>query len=78
MPMFRCLHNNIQSVIILLKHSWCYLFVTFLLKIVLPFFGMCIVAANKEPIRYDKDYSTKYDGVYFRYSKKRRYNGKPT
>jgi integrase len=38
---------------------------------------MYIVAANKEPIRYDKDYSTKYDGVYFRYSKKRRYNGKP-
>ncbi|WP_152183157.1 tyrosine-type recombinase/integrase [Sulfurimonas indica] len=35
------------------------------------------MAANKEPIRYDKDYSTKYDGVYFRYSKKRRYNGKP-
>jgi len=45
--------------------------------IVLPFFRMYIVAVNKESMRYDKDYSTKYDGVYFRYSKKRRCNGKP-
>jgi len=30
-----------------------------------------------ESIKYDKDYSTKYDGVYFRYSKKRKHNGKP-
>ena len=29
------------------------------------------MAADKKPINYDKDYSTKYDGVYFRYSKKR-------
>lgn len=35
------------------------------------------MAADKEPINYDKDYSTKYDGVYFRYSRKRRHNGKP-
>ncbi len=35
------------------------------------------MAVENEPIKYDKDYPTKYDGVYFRYSKKRRYNGKP-
>lgn len=35
------------------------------------------MAAKDEPIRYDKDYPTKYDGVYFRYSKKRLHNGKP-
>ena len=33
--------------------------------------------AETKEIKYDKDYSTKYDGVYFRYSRKRRHNGKP-
>jgi len=35
------------------------------------------MAVDNKSIKYDKDYPTKYDGVYFRYSKKRRYNGKP-
>jgi len=35
------------------------------------------MAVDNKSIKYDKDYHTKYDGVYFRYSKKRRYNGKP-
>ncbi|WP_372998981.1 tyrosine-type recombinase/integrase [Sulfurimonas sp.] len=34
------------------------------------------MAINKD-IQYDKDYSTKYDGVYFRYSRKKKHNGKP-
>ncbi|TKI70896.1 site-specific integrase [Sulfurimonas crateris] len=33
--------------------------------------------ADTKDIQYDKDYPTKYDGVYFRYSKKKKYNGKP-
>lgn len=33
--------------------------------------------AEPTEILYDKDYSTKYDGVYFRYSRKKRHNGKP-
>ena len=33
--------------------------------------------AEPKEIQYDKDYSTKYDGVYFRYSRKKRHNGKP-
>lgn len=32
--------------------------------------------AADEPVRFDKDYSTKYDGVYYRLSKKN-HNGKP-
>ena len=33
--------------------------------------------AEPKEILYDKDYSTKYDGVYFRYSRKKKHNGKP-
>lgn len=33
--------------------------------------------AETKEILYDKDYSTKYDGVYFRYSRKKKHNGKP-
>lgn len=33
--------------------------------------------SDAKDIQYDKDYPTKYDGVYFRYSKKKKYNGKP-
>ena len=33
--------------------------------------------AETKEILYDKDYTTKYDGVYFRYSRKKRHNGKP-
>jgi integrase len=33
--------------------------------------------AETKELQYDKDYSTKYDGVYFRYSRKKRHNGKP-
>ena len=33
--------------------------------------------ADIKDIQYDKDYSTKYDGVYFRYSRKKRHNEKP-
>ncbi|MDQ7044418.1 MAG: tyrosine-type recombinase/integrase [Sulfurimonas sp.] len=32
--------------------------------------------AETTDILYDKDYSTKYDGVYFRYSRKKKHNGK--
>lgn len=33
--------------------------------------------ASDEQIVYDKDYPTKYEGVYFRYSRKKKHQGKP-
>lgn len=50
----------------------CYL----LSEISVTFFKRLLMAEITE-IQYDKDYPTKYDGVYFRYSKKKKHNGKP-
>ncbi|PHR53602.1 MAG: hypothetical protein COA44_15170 [Arcobacter sp.] len=33
--------------------------------------------SNEETVRYDKDYPTKYDGVYYRLARNKRHNGKP-